>query len=163
MQFEEVLKDHERVIHHLINKYGIRDMEGEFFQEGMIAIWEALRTFDQSKSKLSTYIYSCVSRRFLNKIKKESREQDNLDSWLERVRIDDLLMEDKPAFDRQLLSDIREKLSDKQWCWFVHAVIKDQTISEIADTYAVTAPAVKSWRRSAKSKIRQLLQQNHME
>ncbi|MGP4038746.1 sigma-70 family RNA polymerase sigma factor [Gracilibacillus sp. D59] len=66
MNFEEVLTSYERMIHHLIHKYQIRDVEGEFFQEGLIAVWEAFKSYDKTKSKFSTYVYSCIARRFIN-------------------------------------------------------------------------------------------------
>lgn len=30
------------MIHHLIHKYHIQDPQGEFFQEGMIALWDLI-------------------------------------------------------------------------------------------------------------------------
>ncbi|MFC4402937.1 sigma-70 family RNA polymerase sigma factor [Gracilibacillus xinjiangensis] len=157
MQFEDVLQENERIIHHLIHKYRIRDREGDFYQEGLIALWEAVQTYDESRSKLSTHIYNCISSRFLNKIKKENREKEQLKTWLINIKAEDLLIEDRDELDKQLLRDIRKVLSDRQWCWFYHFVLHDQPARDIARHYCVTDHAVKSWARSARSKIQQLL------
>ncbi|SER70730.1 RNA polymerase sigma factor, sigma-70 family [Gracilibacillus ureilyticus] len=157
--FDKVLKENERIIHYLIHKYKIRDEEGEFFQEGMIALWHATETYDPSKMKLSTYIYSCISNRFLNMIKKDSREYEYLLAWLEQVKMEDLLVEDQLAIDSKLLQDIRGILSENQWRWVVHFVLEEKQIGEIADKYDVTVSAVKSWRKNARLKIRRFLKE----
>jgi RNA polymerase sigma factor (sigma-70 family) len=160
VQFEEVLKENERIIYHLINKYKIRDDEGEFYQEGIIALWHAMETYDESKAKLSTYIYKSISSKFLNIIKKENRQKEHLYRWIGQVTMDDLLVEDDFGIDPQLYKDIRQQLSKNQWRWFVHFIIKGESIREIANHYSVSAPAVKSWRKCARQKIIQLLREN---
>ncbi len=159
MKFEEVLRDYERMIHHLIHKYQIRDVEGEFYQEGLIAVWEAFKSYDQTKSKLSTYVYSCIARRFINKIRKENRESEKQQKWLDQVTIEDLMIEDELDLDTRMLMDIQEELSDKQWCWFVEFVLRDRSVRSIAEQRGVTENAVKNWGKLARKKIRHTLEQ----
>ncbi|GAE95279.1 hypothetical protein JCM21714_4498 [Gracilibacillus boraciitolerans JCM 21714] len=142
---ESVLEDYDRMIHHIIHKYHIRDVEGEFFQEGLIAVWHAFQTYDESKSKFSTYVYSCIARRLLNRIQKENREKDQFQTWLDQVTMEDIMIEDELDIDTQMLIDIQEVLSQKQWCWFVEFILRDQSVHDIADKYRVTDNAVKNW------------------
>ncbi|WP_058308564.1 sigma-70 family RNA polymerase sigma factor [Gracilibacillus massiliensis] len=154
---ESVLQEYDRMIHHLIQKYRIRDTEGEFFQEGLIAVWHAFQTYDETKSKFSTYVYSCVARRFLNKIQKDNREKTQLQSWLNQVTMDDIVTEDQLDVDTQMLLDIQAVLSQNQWYWFVEFVLRDQAVQDIADKYEVTNNAVKNWGKLARPKIQKVL------
>ncbi|SHM57374.1 sigma-70 family RNA polymerase sigma factor [Gracilibacillus kekensis] len=154
---ESVLQEYDRMIHHLIHKYKIRDTEGDFFQEGLIAIWHAYQTYDESKSKFSTYVYYCIARRFLNKIQKDNRENDQLQSWLNQITTDDFVTEMELDVDTQMLTDIQKVLSQKQWCWFVEFILRDQAVQDIAEKYEVTNNAVKNWGKLARPKIQQVL------
>ncbi|GAE92430.1 hypothetical protein JCM21714_1429 [Gracilibacillus boraciitolerans JCM 21714] len=156
-EFASILKEHEKMIFHLINKYQIQDIEGEFYQEGMIAVWHALQTYDQTKSKLSTYVYYCITRRFLNKIKKENSEREKFQIWFDQVTMEDIQIEDQLDVDSQLLIDIQNILSLKQWQWFVLFILRDRPVKEIADNFDVTENAVKNWGKQARPKIKLLL------
>ncbi|SFL34102.1 RNA polymerase sigma factor, sigma-70 family [Gracilibacillus orientalis] len=157
MRFEDVLKDSEKMIYHIMHKYQIRDVEGEFYQEGLIALWHAFQNYDPSKSKFSTYAYYCITRRFINKIRKENRERDQFQNWLDQVTIEDLLIEDELHIDTKLLLDIQSQLSDKQWHWFFKFVLKDQSVRTIAKEEGVTENAVKNWGKLARKKIQKVL------
>ncbi|UOQ50350.1 sigma-70 family RNA polymerase sigma factor [Gracilibacillus caseinilyticus] len=159
MEFQEVLEEHERMIHHFIHRYQIRDAEGEFYQEGLIAVWHAYQQHDPSKSKLSTFIYSSISRRFLNMIQKNNRDQEKQQDWLEQVREDDLWKEDSYPLDSYLMDTFKQVLSEKQWCWLVEFVIEDQSVKSIAERHDTTEVAVKNWGRMAKQKIRKVMEQ----
>ncbi|MDX8047134.1 sigma-70 family RNA polymerase sigma factor [Gracilibacillus sp. S3-1-1] len=158
-EVEEVLVTYEQMIHHLIHKYRIRDNQGEFYQEGLIAIWEAYQKHDPTKSRLSTYIYSCITRKFLNKIKKDNHDQEKLNKWLEHAERSDLLTEDEYAIDEQMLLDIKEVVTEKQWTWFVAYILQDQSVKAIAEVYGVTENAVKNWGKNARKKIQKQLRE----
>ncbi|GAB2545384.1 sigma-70 family RNA polymerase sigma factor [Gracilibacillus alcaliphilus] len=158
MQYEQTLAEHERMIYHLIHKYQIRDQEGEFYQEGLIALWHALKSHDPAKSKFSTYAYSCISRRFINKMKKENREREQIQRLQEQASIDDLITEDEHVFDPVFFQAIQRTLSPKQWWWFIGYICRDQSVKEIAAQHQVTENAVKNWGKHARPKLQQLVQ-----
>lgn len=62
--FTEVVLEHENMIHYLIYRLGIRDPEREFYQEGVIAIWKATKTYDESRGKFSSYAYFSSKNHF---------------------------------------------------------------------------------------------------
>ncbi|SET50339.1 DNA-directed RNA polymerase [Salinibacillus kushneri] len=72
--FNNLLKKHENIIFHLIHKYGIRDPENEFYQEGIITLWKAFETYDETKGKFSTYAYFLIQKKFLTLIRKHNRQ-----------------------------------------------------------------------------------------
>lgn len=156
-EFEKILKDFEPLIYHLIHKYQIRDLEGEFYQEGAIALWKAYQQHDPDKSKFSTFAYYSISRSFLNKIAKDNRSQKKLHELVEQARAKDFVQEDEYGIDRKLLLGIQDVLTANQWIWFVGFVLQDQSVRSIAKAYGVTENAVKNWGRLARKKIKVLL------
>ncbi|WP_277679968.1 sigma-70 family RNA polymerase sigma factor [Gracilibacillus dipsosauri] len=156
--FEKVLKHHERIIFHLIHKYGIRDEDGEFYQLGLIALWQAWREYDSSKSKFSSYAYLCVRRELLHLIDHNRRVQEKHEKWLNTVRIEDLMVEDLAhELDPQLLHKIQNALTMKQWKWFEHCLLHGYPLKEFAQKEAETYGAVKNCGKRARAKLRMLL------
>ena len=66
-QFNDVLRDHEKMIYYLIHKLGIRNGEDEFYQEGVIALWKASETYDEARGKFSTYAYWNLALKYKRK------------------------------------------------------------------------------------------------
>ncbi|WP_066190802.1 sigma-70 family RNA polymerase sigma factor [Gracilibacillus timonensis] len=159
MQYEEALIEHGRIIYHLIHKYQIRDVEGEFYQEGLIALWHAVQSYDETKSKFSTYAYSCVSRRLINKMKKENREREQLENWQQQTTMADVTTQDDEPLDQALLREARRRLSEKQWWWFVGYICQDRSVKDIAEEHQVSENAVKNWGKNARPKLQQLWQE----
>lgn len=157
--FEYVKQEYETIIYHLIHKYQIRDVEGEFYQEGLIALWQAYQQYDESKSKFPTYAYYCIARCFLNKIQKENREKNRLKGWLAQVRMEDLMMVDDCVVDSQMIEEIQGILTANQWKWFELFVLQDQSVKTIANSYGVTENAVKNWGKLARKKVRVMLRE----
>ncbi|MGP4038745.1 hypothetical protein ACTWP4_02370 [Gracilibacillus sp. D59] len=69
------------------------------------------------------------------------------------------MIEDELDLDTRMLMDIQEELSDKQWCWFVEFILRDQSVRTIAEKQGVTENAVKNWGKLARKKIRHTLEQ----
>ncbi|WP_240468670.1 sigma-70 family RNA polymerase sigma factor [Gracilibacillus sp. YIM 98692] len=155
--FDEVLEKHERIIFHLIHKYGIRDADGEFYQEGCIALWRAWEEHDASLSRFSTYAYYAVSRTFLDKIRKDNRKLEQYRDWMQRMRVDDAVREDVLGMDERVLAEIRKVLTERQWVWFEQYVLRERSLPEIAESEGVSVHAVKNWGRLAREKLKRLL------
>ncbi len=95
--------------------------------------------------------------RFLNKVQRDNRQQKQFQAWMDQVTMEDILIEDELDIDTQMLIDIQEVLSQKQWCWFVEFILRDQSVNDIANKYEVTNNAVKNWGKYARPKIQQVL------
>ncbi|RCW77340.1 sigma-70 family RNA polymerase sigma factor [Saliterribacillus persicus] len=159
VDFSQLLKEFEPLIYHLIKKYGIRDPEDEFYQEAAISLWQAYQSYDKEKAKFSTYAYYCISRTLCNLIAKDQKEIAKKEKVLSATTFEDLLVENKTGIgiDAGLLKKIRTSLTDNQWKWFLHFVIEDKSIKEIAGKENVTEDAVKNWGRLAKKKVQKIL------
>ncbi|MCP8617536.1 sigma-70 family RNA polymerase sigma factor [Salirhabdus salicampi] len=159
--FHEVLKENEKMIYHVIKRYGIRDLEGEFYQEGAIALWKAYEQFDPSKGKFSSFAYFRIQKALIDYIRKQRRYVKVEDTYKESMKADlnhvTTTMVD--FFDPYLLAQIEELLTENQRTWFRLYVLEDLSVKEIAQKEQVTENAVKNWGRLARQKIRKLLEQ----
>ena len=65
--------ENEKLLRKIANSYSVTTgVEfADLFQEAYIAYHEALKSFDPNKSKLSTYVWHCVSRHLRNYVKLE--------------------------------------------------------------------------------------------
>jgi len=70
--FDEILKQNERRIHYYIHKLNIRDPHQEFYQEGLVAMWNAYEKYEPDKGQLSTYFNYSIRNRLIDLIRKEN-------------------------------------------------------------------------------------------
>lgn len=155
--FQVVLSEHQKIIYHLINKYRIRDPEQEFYQEGTIALWKAMQTYDESRGKFSSYAYFLIDKTFLEMIRQRNRQADKQKAYIATIDSDQLSTALETEFDPYLLQMIERHLTDNQMKWFTLAIMHDKSYKEIAVQESVTIDAVKNWARLAKPKIKNLL------
>ena len=159
LDFATVLKEHENIIYHIINKYRIRDTEQEFYQEGTIALWKAMETYDEKRGKFSSYAYFLIDKTFLSMIRTRNRKAELQEAYIAGIasETDQLIATLEIDFDPYLLRSIEKHLTANQMKWFTLSVLYDKTYKEIATHENVTVDAVKNWARLAKPKIQRLL------
>ena len=74
----EVIKENVNIIHRLINKYNLelgdyKISREDLFQEGLIALYEAISDFDPERNaKFSTFAYKVISRKLFKVYQKEA-------------------------------------------------------------------------------------------
>jgi len=78
--FAELLRDNENFINkiiHKINKNKDEDYEYflDSFQDGSIGLWNAVTTYKGTKSKFSTYAYTCIYNAVLQKVQKNDKKK----------------------------------------------------------------------------------------
>ena len=152
--FEEVVEQYKLYIYHFIRKYGIRDNDGEFFQVGMIGLWEAWRNWDEDRASFSSYAYLCVRREMIRLVERNSKHIARQQRLLETVRPEDMMLEDHYRFEEEALFIVRKLLTDKQWIWVRDFLLNGYRIKEIAKKYGVSENAVKGWGRDARKKLK---------
>lgn len=159
-EFAEVVLQCNDIIYHLIHRLGIRDPEGEFYQEGLIALWEAYRNYDYEKGKFTTYAYFIIQNRLKDLIRKKNRELEVQEKYKEHVQQDPSCYTYELEFpeDHCLLQQIKEVLTENQRKWLLLHRIAGYSYKEIAEMEGVTVDAVKNWGRLAKRKLKQFEQ-----
>ncbi|WP_099159193.1 RNA polymerase sigma factor [Virgibacillus ndiopensis] len=167
--FDEIFEQNKRRIHYQIHKLNIKDPQGEYFQEGLCAMWNAYESYQPDKGPMSTYFNYIIRNRLIDLLRKQTREYNySKEIILEnRTLIDDgnhkrlgeayspiSYVSDHLLNDPYLLPFIKSQLTENQWKWVYYFIIKDKSIKYIATREKTTIDAVKSWGKQVKKKFK---------
>ncbi|SEQ14060.1 sigma-70 family RNA polymerase sigma factor [Piscibacillus halophilus] len=153
--FSEVLKQYESMIYHLIHKLNIQDREGEFYQQGLIALWESYQKY-YDRDSFSKITYITIRSRLIDLIRKKSRliERETVSEFFQEEAEHDASIEN---FDPMFWELVRGALTEKQWIYVQKRIVEGKGIKEIATEEHVTIDAVKGWGKEVKRKLRPVL------
>ncbi|MBO0997079.1 sigma-70 family RNA polymerase sigma factor [Bacillus sp. SD075] len=153
--FSALSKEFTPMIHHIIRSLSIYKNKEEYFQVGLIALWESYGKFDEEYGQFSNYAYTVIKGKILNELKlhhKYEIRNEPFDSFILDIKDPFSMHEETFAIDNIL--SYTEGLTLNQQRWLLQTYLENKTVSEIAEIYQVTIAAVKSWRRSALIKLR---------
>ncbi len=155
--FEDILNQYEPMIHKIIHTLKIYQNKDDYFQIGVISLWEAWKQFNPEKGKFLNFAYTSVKGRILNELTKnnsrEERTQFAKDEYWALIEDQNTL--DPLEFDTIL--GFCQPLTDKQKRWVFYTVFNGMSITDIAKQEGVSPSAVKLWRKGATEKLRQIL------
>ena len=166
-EFELFFKANERRIHYQIQRLGIRGpLYEEFYAEGIFALWQAYRTYDESKGDIGTYLNYQIRFRLLDLIRNSKRKETLMkEAALEQVRLMDdgnrhgtmgarLINRQGIVIENDAFwQEVKKHLTIKQWKWVHYFIIADLTVQEIVELEGASAEAVKSWGYQARKKL----------
>ena len=130
----------------------------EFFQLGLIALWEASERFDQEKGNFSAYAFTCIRGKMLTELKKMKVSEERYvfpdeEYW-------DVVQGDRDLeIDIQLLFNHFSELNKRQKQWCIYTFQDGLSVREIAEREKVSLSAVKKWRSTAKEILRKTLKE----
>jgi RNA polymerase sigma factor (sigma-70 family) len=153
--FSAVTVEFTPMIHHIIRSLSIYKNKDDFFQIGLIALWESYEKFNEENGKFSNFAYTVIKGRIINELKRHHKYETHtrpFDSAILEVK--DRFTMHEEAFVLENILIYTETLTLNQQRWLLQTFIGNKTISEIADMFQVTTAAVKSWRKSALLKLR---------
>lgn len=75
-KYEELVAQFEPMIFHLIKKLAIYKNKEEFYQIGLISIWQAWDKFQPQKGKYSSFLYQHMRGRFLDELKRNTKDDE---------------------------------------------------------------------------------------
>ncbi len=155
-EFEKIVYENDKLIHYHIRSLQIIDSAGEFFAEGLFALWEAYLTYNPELGKFSTYLSWKIRNRLIDEIRKRAKSFANETSYIEKeIHALSYITEDKIA-DTYFWNQVKKELTENQWKWVYYFIVHDLSIEQIAKLENVTRDAVKNWGRHAKKKLSQL-------
>ncbi len=153
--FNEMVKQYSPMVYKIIHSLRIYKNQEDYYQIGLIALWEAYEKFEISKASFVTFSYNMIRGRILNALQKEKRIDDKLVLYEPTSYV---LIEGSPMCDHyfpyEILKSYGEDLTDRQLCWILHHFIEDLSIEQIAKKYNVSNETVKSWRKGALKKLK---------
>ncbi|WP_067725972.1 sigma-70 family RNA polymerase sigma factor [Oceanobacillus damuensis] len=156
--FEEIFEHNERRIHFYMRKLNIRDPHDEFYQEGIVAMWNAYENYQPDKGTLATYFNYTIRNRMIDLMRKQNREQEKEELCVRRSSAQlydgNLFQSAGAAYpiikaesfqipDRDFWQNVKDELSDKQWKWVKFHIME-----------GMSADAVKSWGKEARRKLK---------
>lgn len=149
MSFDQLLLQYEPLIHRVMNTLHVYRNKEEYYQVGLIALWEAERSFSEEKGAFLPYAYTVIRGRMLDFLKKQKKYESETPTTCEEQLEGSYEMN---AFDT--LQEYVALLTPKQQKWLLYTYEHDYSLKQIAALEQTTVEAVKSWRKQALKKIR---------
>jgi RNA polymerase sigma factor (sigma-70 family) len=150
--FNEIVKQYEPMIHKIILTLGIYKNREEFFQTGLIALWQAAERYNQERGSFSSYAFSYIKGHLQTEMTKRNKYEEHY------VSVDDESWDLIPDLSCNLPFEWEEldckELTEKEKKWLMYTVIYGFTVKEIATIENVSPSAVKLWRSGARKKLR---------
>jgi len=152
--FNQLVKQYENMIHKVMHSLNIYKNKDEFYQIGLIALWEANERFDPEKGPFTSFAYAYIKGRLMTELTKNSKEEERSVYPKEEFWnvIEDPVIEQ--PFEKKFLLTFCEALTENQTKWVLYTCIDCLSIAEIAEREGVSVSAVKAWRKGAKTKLR---------
>ena len=151
MDFEQLSAQYSNMIHSITHSLHIYKDHDEFYQIGLIALWNASENFNEEKGKFSTYAYSFIKGRMLTHLKKEKLQEER---YLSLQEEDWQQLGDRvPFLEKENLVSYFYHLSDKEKQWVIFRFYDRLSNKQIAEKWKVKLSTVRSCERRAMSKF----------
>lgn len=152
-QFSEIATQYEPMIHKIILTLGIYKNREEFYQTGLIALWQAAERFNPERGAFSSFAYSYIKGHLQMEMTKRNKHDEHY------VAIEDATWEMIPDGASRLPFEWEElnceELTEKEKKWLIYKVIHGLSVKEIAALENVSQSAVKLWRSGARKRLRE--------
>lgn len=133
----------------------------DFIQEGMLAIFSAVKSFDSSKASFKTFVALCINRAMtaaLTRIAGANRHiPEGLISPIDEIELSDMNSPESIFIEKESFNDlehtIKQELSDFEYqvlCEF----LSGKSYAEIADTLNVSVKSVDNALKRIRAKIK---------
>ncbi|HLR69978.1 MAG TPA: sigma-70 family RNA polymerase sigma factor [Pseudogracilibacillus sp.] len=166
--FELFFRQHENRIHFQIHRLGVSvRWYDDFYSEGIVALWDAYREFDEARGNLGTFINYKIRFRLIDLLRKKLRRQEVMEEAVEEARVSletgnrhrssGMPLIDSSGIyleDDTFWRKVRKCLTERQWLWVQYFIIADLSVQEIMELEGVSADAVKGWGREVRRKLR---------
>jgi RNA polymerase sigma factor (sigma-70 family) len=158
--FEQLVEQYQPMIHKIIQSLHIYRNEDEFYQTGLIALWEAKQSFNESKGSFSNYAYAFIKGKMLTQMTRNNQHQERhvfpeAEFW---ECIED--QESSSFLEKETILSYCDCLTKKEAKW-VLAFVEQLTNMEIAKKENVSISAVKQWKSGAIRKLREKAAENN--
>lgn len=151
--FEQLAEQYQPMIHKIVHSLHLYKDKEEYFQLGLIALWEASMRFDPNKGSFPNYAYTSIKGTLLTELRKTLKDAEKYIFPKEEFWE---LIED-PGLERPLLAEdlntYCQALTVNQRKWLFYTVNCGLSIKELAEQENVSLSAVKSWRAGARAKL----------
>lgn len=167
---EQKIADNQNLVYFVINKrfYGLRHDE-DIVQVGRIGLWNACKSYDESKSKFSTYAVRCITNAINKELRYRAKSQgpDTMVSLDAPIKLDDdsnatTFAQIIPSPNNDFcvvdydVSCLREKLSERDMKIYAMS-IDGYSATEIARIYGCSKAWTSAIIRKARAAAREAM------
>lgn len=150
MEFEEVYKNYNKIIHYLLNHYQITYNYDEFYQLLLIRMWQLTLDFDEQRSSsLGAYLFTRLKYYLIDHLRKENNKPNQiaLDAHLHTSYEPTILLNDFNI----VLEDFSNHLKPQEAQW-LNLHIQGYKQYEIAQHMNLSLTTIKKLKASTKQK-----------
>ncbi|GIN64121.1 hypothetical protein J27TS8_41140 [Robertmurraya siralis] len=158
--FVELEKQYGAMIWQVIHSLHIYKNQEEFYQTGLIALWQASERYDLAKGSFSSFAYSYIRGRILTELTKHHKHEENHVAPEENYWN---MLEDHSLctpLERETILTYCQNLTANQKKWVLYTIFADLSVKKIAEIENVSISAVKAWRKGARAKLLKELQKD---
>src|SRR5690625_4841884 len=87
MSFEEIFEQNERRIYYHMHKLQVWDPQEEFYQEGLVSMWNAYEKYEPDKGPMATYFNYMIRNRMIDLIRKKDREKEGFQRFSQEMMV----------------------------------------------------------------------------
>lgn len=154
MSFEELVEVHRPLILHILKTLHIYKDHDNYYQVGLVGLWEAQSRYNSEKGAFSTFAFSIIRGRVLSSLTKENQFYTRFLPTEHDEQLDSSEESSELNLEEDILTTYCLDLTENQRKWIIGKIIQDKKIKDIALEHSVTEDAVKTWRREALKKLR---------
>ncbi|WP_185970886.1 sigma-70 family RNA polymerase sigma factor [Alkalicoccobacillus porphyridii] len=155
--FDEVLQQYTPLIKGQIKKLRLTQNYDEYYQVGVIALWDAFRRFEPEKGEFAAYAKLRVRGELISSLRKELVHSER---YLLTSESTEHLLEHETAEMMDLTADFSftpflQNLSAREWLYVEQILILGKSRKAVAEEQGVSLHTVSSWSKTARRKLRQ--------
>ncbi|WP_449622743.1 sigma-70 family RNA polymerase sigma factor [Robertmurraya sp. Marseille-Q9965] len=151
--FDELEKKYEAMIWKIIHSLHIYKNQQEFYQTGLIALWEAHKGFIENKGNFTSYAFAFIRGKIMTELTRRKKHEER--SIFPEEEFWNLIEDESvnPLLEGETILSYCVKLTEHQKKWVLYTALADLSIKEIAEIEQVSISAVKAWKKGARQKI----------
>jgi RNA polymerase sigma factor (sigma-70 family) len=153
--FDELVVQYQPMIHKIIQSLHIYRNQDEFYQTGLIGLWEASQSYNEGKGRFSNYAYSYMKGKMLTQMNRDNQHQER--HVLPEKKFWECIEDQESSLllEKETIQTYCEGLTEKEAIWVIATHIDQLTTKEIAEKEKVSLSAVKRWRSGAIRKLKE--------
>jgi RNA polymerase sigma factor (sigma-70 family) len=155
--FDQLVVQYQPMIHKIIQSLHIYKNKDEFYQTGLIALWEATQAFDERKGNFPNYAYTYMKGKMLLQMNQHNHYNEK-HIYQQQGIFDEMDgIEPLHFLEKETIHSYCEGLTEKEAKWVIAMSLDHLSIKEIAERENVSVSAVKQWRAGALRKLRETI------
>ncbi|MBB5323896.1 DNA-directed RNA polymerase [Anoxybacillus tepidamans] len=150
--FEQLEEMYRPMIVSIMKKLHLTKEWDEYYQIGLIALWEASEQFQPEKGSFSSFVYKKVYWSMISHLRKQCRRKEKECLFTEEIA--NIIPAPLHDDEWSVLADMLQGLTERQKKWVMGYIVENKPLKTIAEEEGVSVGTVKQWRVTALKRLR---------